>query len=516
MPDYMYLLESRLSPEQRAVLLRVQELARAQDSNVYLTGGAVRDLVSGMPLRDLDFTVEGNPARMVRELEKGGARTVVEDERLRHYELIFAGDVDGSISAARDEVYARPGAKPEIRWSTVMEDLRRRDFSINAVAISLNPASRGLLLDPTNGLADLERREVRALSIHAFTNQPIRLLRALRFSARMGFKMEPRTQEWFDLAIERGLQDTMESRDIGKEVMDVGREENAAAILKLWESNNLLGVIHPKLQRKRPDYDGLARLAKAREGFVANGLRVRHTIPTVYYAFRKLEPRMATVLKNLNVPANEAAKVLHLPHEAKKLLQVLRGGKTKLPRDAYRVISQTPTELLTFMDAEFRNAKVAGKIRNYLQKWRPMRLSLPMAELDSLGIARGPKFDKILEQFFELQLRGKVRTPEDVTKRLKQLAGIKDEPKKKLKEEKKKRGTALEAAGAKRAAKATEAKAAEQASASSGERSRDAKPAAGRGVRAASKYRKGPAISKVATKHAKRPAKPKSKKRARR
>ena len=511
MPDYMYLLESRLSPEQRAVLLRVQELARAQDSNVYLTGGAVRDLISGMPLRDLDFTVEGNPARMVRELEKGGARTVVDDEHLRHYELIFVGDVDGSISAARDEVYARPGAKPEVRWSTVMEDLRRRDFSINAVAISLNTASRGLLLDPTNGLADLERREVRALSIHAFTNQPIRLLRALRFSARMGFQMEPRTQEWFDLAIERGLQETMDSREIGKEVMDVGREENAAGILKLWESNNLLGAIHPKLQRKRPDYDGLARLAKAREGFVASGLRIRQAIPNVYYALRKLGPRMGTVLKNLNVPANEAAKVLHLPNEAKKLLQILRGGKTKTPRDAYQVISQTPTELLAFMDAEFRNAKAAAKIRNYLQKWRPMRLSLPMAELDSLGVARGPKFDKILEQFFELQLRGKVRTPEDVTKRLKQLAGIKDEPKKKLKEEKKKRGSALEAAGAKRAAKAT----AEQASGSPGDATGEPKTAAPRGKAALSKA-KAPAARHAATKRAKPAAKSKPKKRGRR
>src|SRR5712692_1016021 len=100
MPDYMYLLESRLSPEQRAALERVQELARAQDANVYLTGGAVRDLISGMPLRDLDFTLEGHPGRIVRELEKGGAKVVLENERLRLYELIFAGDVDGSISAA--------------------------------------------------------------------------------------------------------------------------------------------------------------------------------------------------------------------------------------------------------------------------------------------------------------------------------------------------------------------------------------------------------------------------------
>src|ERR1700733_3523179 len=162
MPDYMFLLESRLSPEQRAALVRVQELGRAQDSNVYLTGGAVRDLISGMPIRDLDFTIEGNQQRIVRELDKGCARIVSVDEGLGHYEVVFAGDADGSISAARDEFYERPGAKPEIRWSTVMEDLRRRDFSLNAVAISLNPASRGLLLDPTNGLADLEQRQTRS------------------------------------------------------------------------------------------------------------------------------------------------------------------------------------------------------------------------------------------------------------------------------------------------------------------------------------------------------------------
>ena len=145
MPDYMFLLESRLSPEQRAVLTRVQELSAAMGFNVYLTGGTVRDLVTGASLRDLDFTVEGNPAKIARELEKGGAKTLVEDDKLRHIELLFSGDVEGSISAARDDHYVRPGTRPEVRWSTIMEDLRRRDFSLNAVAISLNPASRGLL-----------------------------------------------------------------------------------------------------------------------------------------------------------------------------------------------------------------------------------------------------------------------------------------------------------------------------------------------------------------------------------
>src|SRR5438876_4722658 len=130
MPDYMFLLESRLSPEQRAAMLRVQELAAALGFNVYLTGGTVRDLITGASLRDLDFTIEGNPSKVARELEKGGAQIVFEDEKTRHVEIIFAGDCDGSIAAARDDYYVRPGTRPEIRWSTIMEDLRRRESSI--------------------------------------------------------------------------------------------------------------------------------------------------------------------------------------------------------------------------------------------------------------------------------------------------------------------------------------------------------------------------------------------------
>ena len=102
MPDYMFLLESRLSPEQRAAMMRVQELAAAMSFNVYLTGGTVRDLITGASLRDLDFTVEGNPTKLARELEKGGAKILNEDEKLRHIDVLFAGDSEGSISAARD------------------------------------------------------------------------------------------------------------------------------------------------------------------------------------------------------------------------------------------------------------------------------------------------------------------------------------------------------------------------------------------------------------------------------
>jgi tRNA nucleotidyltransferase (CCA-adding enzyme) len=439
MPDYMYLLESRLSPEQRAALERVQELARSQEMNIYLTGGAVRDLISGQPIRDLDFTVEGNPVRMVRELEKGGARVLSENEKLRHYDIIFAGDADGSIASARDDVYERPGARPEYRFAGIMEDLRRRDFSINAIAISLNAQSRGLLLDPTNGLADLERQEVRALSIHAFTNQPVRLLRILRYCARMSFNMESRTQEWFDLAMERGLHEHIDPADVGQELRAVSREENAAPALKQWEARELLNVIHEQLQRRKPDYDALNKLSRARMNFLDVGIRPRLRDATTLYILRRLKPREVTsILRNLGYSQSEIDTIVDLPDEARDIVKILKSRKTETPRDAYFYLASLPPEMLAFIEAEIPDARAVSKIRNYLQKWRPLRLALPVAELDSLGVPRGPKFDEILEQLFEKQLRGKAKTPEERTKLLRDLAGIKDEPPKKP--EKKRKG----------------------------------------------------------------------------
>ncbi len=459
MPDYMYLLESRLSPEQRAALERVQELSRSQDLNVYLTGGAVRDLISGQPIRDLDFTVEGNPVKIVRELEKGGARVLYESDKLRHYEILFAGEADGSISGAREDVYERPGTKPEIRFAGIMEDLRRRDFSINAIAISLNAQSRGLLLDPTNGLADLERQEVRALTIHSFSNQPIRLMRILRYCARMGFKMESRTQEWFDLAFERGLQQNLQSADVGGEIRAAAREENPVATLKQWEARDLLAAADAPLQKRKPDYDSLNKLAKIRMNLQAAGIRPRLQASNTYFIFSRLKPReSSSAMKDLDFRAAEIEAVANLVPEAQKIVQTLKNRKMNASRDAYAYIASLPPEMLAFIEVEMPNPAALSKIRAYVQKWRPLHLSLPTAELDALGVPRGPKFDKVMEQLFEAQLRGRGKTPEDRSKLLRQYAGIKEEPKKKPEKEKKSRVKEGEATKGKQSAKEGSAK----------------------------------------------------------
>ncbi len=439
MPDYMFLLESRLSPEQRAAMMRVQELSAALGFNVYLTGGTVRDLITGASLRDLDFTVEGNPSRIAAELEKGGAKILHEDEKYRHIEVLFAGDCDGSISAARDDHYVRPGTRPEIRWSTIMEDLRRRDFSLNAIAISLNPASRGLLLDPTNGLSDIERAEVRALSIHSFTNQPVRLLRLLRFSARMGFKVEQRTQEWFDLAIERKLHTSIELEDAGTELRAVAKEERPIVVLKAWEEHKLLEVVNPVLAKKHPDYEAINRVMKVREDLFTAGFRPRLATPMLLAVLRKLKDReQAATLSKAGFRSAEMETILGFEEKALAAQKELAGKKTQAPVDAYRFLEKLPVEQVAYLMAESRNSGALSKIRAYLHKWRPIRNGLPQAasELEALGMARGPKFDQIVEQVFAMQLTGRGKTAEEREKILRKLSGIKEPPKKKEKEKK--------------------------------------------------------------------------------
>src|SRR4030095_8271629 len=414
MPDYMFLLESRLLPEQRAAMMRVQELSAPLGFNVSLTGGTVRDLITGASLRDLDFTVEGNPSKIARELEKGGAKVLHEDEKLRHIEILFAGECEGSISGARDDHYVRPGTRPDIRWSTIMEDLRRRDFSLNAIAISLNPASRGLLLDPTNGLSDIERGEVRALTITCFQNQPARLLRVLRYAARMGFKLEQRTQEWFELAMERDLHHSITPDDAGGELRALAREEQPSGALKSWEEHDLMEVIHPLLAKKKPDYEAINKLSKVRDDLMMAGLRPRLATPMLLAILGRLKEReQSNLLGKLGFRSAEIDAVAGFAEAAEAVGKELAGKKLNAPIDAYKFLEKVPVEKLAYLLAESRNSAAISKIKAYLNKWRPLRTSIPLVrdELTKIGMPAGPKFDAVVEQMFALQLNGTDKRP---------------------------------------------------------------------------------------------------------
>ena len=157
MPDYIYLLENRLSADQRHALSQLRTAAREAGTILFLTGDAVRDLTSGHAVRDLEVAVHGNALKLKKSLEKLGAKVWGEHEPSRSLYLCFPGTVRVDVVSAHRVEYAKPG-KAVYHPASIQEDLRSRDFTVNSMAISLNEGSYGLLMDPLNGAADIEAR----------------------------------------------------------------------------------------------------------------------------------------------------------------------------------------------------------------------------------------------------------------------------------------------------------------------------------------------------------------------
>ncbi len=162
---------------------------------------------------------------------------------------LLPGNVRAELNQTRSETYDKPGKPPVTTPATINEDLRRRDFTINAMALSLNPGSKGLLLDPFNGVADIEAKVLRILHSYAFLEDPIRLIRATRLSARFHWPLEERTQARFDAAKENNYIEYVGKRAVGAELEQLAHEDDPITVMRALEKEGWLKVLHPHLTR---------------------------------------------------------------------------------------------------------------------------------------------------------------------------------------------------------------------------------------------------------------------------
>jgi hypothetical protein len=215
-------------------------------------------------------------------------------------------------------------------------------------------------------------------------------------------------------------------------------------VLKAWEEHDLLEAVNPVLAKKHPSYDAIGRLMKVREDLFTAGFRPRIAAPMLLAILGKLKDReMASVLSKAGFRSAEAEAALGFEQEALDAQKELLGRKMNAPVDAFRFLEKTPLDQIAYLMAESNKSAALSKIRAFLNKWRPIRIALPVVatELEALGMARGPKFDAIVEQVFAMQLTGRGKTKEEREKILRKLSGIKEPPKKKEKEKKPPKGT---------------------------------------------------------------------------
>ena len=284
MADYIYTMEIRLTPDQMKGVNLVQDVARTAGITLYLTGGAIRDIISGFTIRDLDFTVQGNPLKLQKDFERAGAQLAGHDEDVRTLFLVLPGNVRAEIGMARTEVYEKVGKPPVVAPASIQEDLRRRDFTVNAMALSLNEGSRGLLLDPFNGVADIEAKVLRVLNNYAFVEDPSRMIRATRFAARFHWPLEEKTQQRFDSAKENNYIEHISKSAIGHEIAQLAHEDDPLNVVRALEKEDFLKVLHPHWTVAKVDTNGLSQLMKTppadrRSRLHRRSLCLRHAFP---------------------------------------------------------------------------------------------------------------------------------------------------------------------------------------------------------------------------------------------
>src|SRR6516225_11471139 len=423
MPDYIYSMETRLTPDQQNGVNLIQEIARHTGLNVYLTGGTIRDLITGFPIRDIDLSIQGNPLKLQKELEKAGISVQGVDEELRALHLLMPGNVRAELNQTRSEIYDKPGKPPTVTPVTINEDLRRRDFTINAMALSLNPGSRGLLLDPFNGVADVEAKVLRVLHNYAFLEDPIRLIRATRLSARFHWPLEERTQARYDAAKEGKYIEHILKSSIGHEIAALAHEDDPLNVAKMLEKEGWLEILHEKWTSAKVDVNGITALMKTRQQMVDLGYTPDAGPAVMYFLTSNFSDKDVADIQKL-IPRKDLVEAWRdIEDHAKELAKRLMGKEAATPSRTWQLLSSARPEMVLFLAVTAKQQSVDQKIKNYLTKWRQVQQKLPLPEMTELLITpQLAEYPKIANDVFMLLLDGKLRSRTEILKFLKPLA----------------------------------------------------------------------------------------------
>lgn len=418
MADFIYLMETRLSPDQQRALALVTDVARAHQMNVYLTGGAVRDIISGFVIRDLDFSVQGNALKLQKDFEKAGAVIESTDEASRTLMLLFPGNVRGEVTGTRSEKYDKPGKPPEITSGTIYDDMRRRDFTVNAMALSLNPGSRGLLSDPFNGMADIEGKVLRILHNYAFYEEPSRLIRVTRLSTRFHWALEERTQARYDAARENNYIENMSDRTLGHEIEQLAHEEDPINTLKALEKEGWLKVLVPHLSLAKVDASGLAHVFKVKQQMQELGMNPDTSPIVMHMLMRKLGSEVSGIQRQIP-NKGFVERWRNLEDDTKDFAKHLAGKEFSQPSQIWKFLMQSRPEFVLYATITSRPAAVEQKLKNFLTKWPLVKQKLPFPEMPEMRITPDhPDYKKILDDAFFLLMDGKLRSHNEIVKYL--------------------------------------------------------------------------------------------------
>jgi tRNA nucleotidyltransferase (CCA-adding enzyme) len=369
---------------------------------VFLVGGAVRDLLMDEPSFDVDIAVEGDGIAFGRALAAALGGRVVPHEKFGTAVVVHdAGRVD--VATARTEFYDYPGALPAVEQASIREDLYRRDFTVNALAVSLKGGDFGRLVDYFGGLRDLEAGVIRVLHNLSFIDDPTRLFRALRYENRYGFRMEGHTQSLARACVEMELVGELSSARLRDELEALLSEEEVAGTLRRLDELRLDRAIHPHLAAGEEAVELVAEL---------DGLRRRYAPETPLW-----RPRLAALARRLppdelygwferlRLRRRDADRIADAVTVAARLRDLVAAADEPA---VLRAIAEPhdPDGLLLAMAGA--DAEVRARLARYFEELRGVGLEISGADLADLGLGESPQVGAVLDEVLRRKLNGEL------------------------------------------------------------------------------------------------------------
>jgi tRNA nucleotidyltransferase/poly(A) polymerase len=414
MPDYIYLLENRLSADQRNALAHLREVAREAGTILFLTGDAVRDLTSGHAVRDLEVAVHGNALKLKKAIEKAGGKVWGEHEASQALYLCFPGTVRVDLVSTHSVTYPKPG-KPVYHAASIQEDLRRRDFTVNAMAISLNEGSFGLLMDPLNGAADIESRTLRLVSNYGFIEDPSLMIRATRYHSRLGWEMDMRTRTRYDNAKLEGVIEFLSPHGLARELEQIGHEVDGLAVLRALEAEGWMAFLFPAWTAARADEEKLNALHELAVNLLMQGVHADMSAAQMQLLTAKMPPKDVAALKKEFLRPGFVEEWNSLDSLASAFQKALFSKEHAVPSSAYKLFTSYDPEAVLWLGFTSKSSTVQEKYNNFLKVWPEARQNIPYALMQEMRITPElPNYKEITHQIFLQLIDGKLATPEEM------------------------------------------------------------------------------------------------------
>jgi tRNA nucleotidyltransferase (CCA-adding enzyme) len=424
MPDVLnhqkFDLDQILSAQQVTLLRLVAQAAVTRQIPVYLVGGFVRDLLLGGPAMDFDLVVEGDAIAFAKALaaQYGGRVTAHIRFGTAQWFLPDSGHHALDFISTRSETYQHPAALPTVKPGRLTDDLARRDFTINTLALRIDGEHWGELRDDRGGLVDLKRGLVSVLHPQSFKDDPTRLFRAVRYEQRYGFQIAPETLALIPSA--RQLIDSLSAQRLRHELDLVLEEEKAVAMLGRLAELDLLQPVHPAL-----------RWNDTMQGRFINGLRLAqecHCKPIPASAGRSFLGWHFWLMEVASTDIKSIEQRLHFHADLLESMLVASTLFTDLPSLAGMKPSQCVTWLeampLTAVYAVFLtipDGKARQNLHNYLETWRHVKPKTNGHDLKKRGLPPGPRYQQVLFRLRQAWLDGEVETEREEVKLLDKL-----------------------------------------------------------------------------------------------